>query len=129
MSSSKRAAEEGGGGGGKVAKQAPKQAVHFFRGVTMLGAPSLGGLMLRKVPQLVQAAGGAMATNMKQCAAAPPTHVVVATGSSFEFADAERKAMGAPDTARLVTLQWVRAPLRCGRREAKQGHASPTWHR
>jgi len=123
MSSAKRAAEGDGGGGGKAAKHAPSQGVQFFRGVKMLGAPSLGGLMLRKMPQLVQAAGGVMVTNMKQCGAAPPTHVVVATGTSHEFADAERKAMGAPDAARLVTLQWVRAPPRCGSRDTKQGHA------
>ena len=114
MSSSKRAAEGGGGGGGKAAKQAPAQGAQFFRGVTMLAAPSLGGLMLRKMPQLVAGAGGVMATSMKLCGATPPTHVVVATGSSYESGDAERKALGAPDAARLVAMQWVRgAPLRC----------------
>ena len=116
MSTSKRAAEGGVGGGGKAAKQAPVLPTQFFRGVVMLGAPSLGGLMLRKMPQLVHAAGGAMATSMKACGSTPPTHLVVATGSSYESGDAERKAMGAPEAARLVTLQWVRAPLRHGRR-------------
>jgi hypothetical protein len=111
MSSFKRPAGGAAGGRGKAAKPEPPAEPQYLRGVTVLAAPSIRRLQLEFQIPKVASVGGRMVVKLSDCGSAGPTHVVVKDDSFLEDAEAERAALGAPPSARLVTYQWVRGPV------------------
>ena len=110
MSSFKRPAGGTAGGRGKAAKPEPPARPPYLRGVTALAAPSIPrGAVINFQVSLVASSGGRLVMKLSDCGSAGPTHLVVKNESWLEDAVAERDALGAPPSARLVTLQWVRS--------------------